>query len=93
MITHPTRISNISATVIYHIFTNLTNSKITIGHVLTNTSDHFPQFVILESTNISHKKQELQKCDYSSFKENSFISVMIMTLVISIIDLLKILQI
>ena len=73
-IAHPTRISNNSATVIDNIFTNLTNSKITSGNILTHISDHFPQFLILETTNFSHKKQELLKRDYSSFNENSFLN-------------------
>ena len=73
-ITHPTRISNNSATIIDNIFTNLTNSKITSGNILTHISDHFPQFLILENINISHKKQELLKRDYSSFNGNSLLS-------------------
>ena len=60
-ITRPTRISNNSATIIDNIFTNLTNSKITSGNILTHISDHFPQFLILENANISHKKQKLLK--------------------------------
>ena len=73
-ITHRTRISNNSETIIDNVFTNLTNSKITSGNVLTHISDHFPQFLILEITNISHKKQELLKRDYSSLNENVFLS-------------------
>ena len=60
-ITRPTRISNNSATIIDNMFTNLTNSKITSGNILTHISDHFPQFLILENANISHKKQKLLK--------------------------------
>ena len=73
-ITHPTRISNNSATVIDNIFTNSTNSKIISGNILTHISEHFPQFLILENTNISQKKQDILKRDYSSFNENSFLN-------------------
>ena len=73
-ITHPTRISSNSTTIIDNIFANLTNSKITSGNILTHISDHFPQFLILENANISHKKQDLLKCDYSSFNEHSFLN-------------------
>ena len=73
-IAHPTRISSNSATFIDNIFTNLFNSKITSGNILTHISDHFPQFLILETTNISHKRQELLKRDYSSFNENCFLN-------------------
>ena len=101
-ITHPTRISNNSAIVIDNIFTNLTSCKITSGNILIHISDHFTQFLILENANFSHKKQELLKCDYSSFNENSFLSNFTILdlhylnnnkLIISIINFLKILQI
>ena len=70
----PTRISNSSATIIDNIFTNLTNSNITSGNILTHISDHFPQFLILENTIISQKKQDILKRDYSSSNENSFLN-------------------
>ena len=73
-ITHPTRISNNSATIIDNIFTNLTNSRITSGNILTSISDHFPQFLIFENANISYKTQELVKRDYSAFNETSFLN-------------------
>ena len=70
----PTRISNNSVTIIDNTFTNVTNSKITSGNILTHISDHFPQFLILENANISQKKQDILKRDYSSFNDNSFLN-------------------
>ena len=41
---------------------------------MTHISDHFPQFLIMENANSSHKNLELFKRDYSSFDERSFLS-------------------
>ena len=73
-INQPTRISSQSSTVIDNIFTNLTDKKIICGNILTHISDHFPQFLIMENANSSHKNLELFKRDYSSFDERSFLS-------------------
>ena len=36
-------------------------------------SDHFPQFLILKNTQVSHNKPESYKYDYSRFKEDNFL--------------------
>ena len=71
---HPTRISNNSTTIIDNVFTNSADTKISSGNILTHISDHFPQFLIMENTNISCKKLELLKRDYSSFNKNNFLN-------------------
>ena len=73
-ITHPTRVSKVSSTVIDNIFTNVIGTKITCGNILTHISDHFPQFAIVENANISYKELEILKSDYSSFNEKNFLS-------------------
>ena len=73
-ITHPTRVSNNSSTVIDNIFTNVMDTKITGGNILTHISDHFPQFLIVDNTNISYKELEILKSDYSSFNEKNFLN-------------------
>ena len=73
-ITHPTRVSNNSSTVIDNIFTNVRDTKITGGNILTHISDQFPQFLIVDNTNISYKELELLKSDYSSFNEKNFLN-------------------
>jgi len=58
-ITHPTRVSKNSSTIIDNIFTNVFDTKITCGNILTHISDHFPQFLIVENANISYKELEI----------------------------------
>ena len=36
-------------------------------------TDHFPQFLILKNTHVSHNKFESFKYDYSKFKEEEFV--------------------
>ena len=69
---HPTRVSEYSASVIDNIYTNATNANITSRNILMQITDHFPQFLILKNTQISHNKSESLKYDYSKFKENEF---------------------
>jgi len=47
-INHPTRISEHSSTIIDNIFINLINANVISGNILTQISDHLPQFVILK---------------------------------------------
>lgn len=42
-ITEATRVSDVSASLIYNIFTN-TNSSLISGVLISDTSDHFPVF-------------------------------------------------
>ena len=72
-INHPTRISHCSSTIIDNIFTNSTDSDIASGNILSQISDHFPQFLILKSAEMHHKTMPSFKWDYSSFNVNSFI--------------------
>ena len=37
------------------------------------TTDHFPQFLILKNTQVSHNKSESFKYDYSKFKDDKFL--------------------
>ena len=70
---HPTRISDNSLTVIDTIFTNVT-ATILSGNILTQISDHLPQFLILKNKSISHFSSKSSIYDYSSFDETSFIN-------------------
>ena len=36
-------------------------------------TEHFPQFLILKNTKISHDKSESLKYDYSKFKDDKFL--------------------
>ena len=46
-ILHPTRVTDHSATVIDNIFSNNSQHETTSGNLITQISDHFPQFLIL----------------------------------------------
>ena len=63
-----------SSTIIDDIFTNSTVSDITCGNILSQTSDHFPQFLILKGVKTHHKTMASFKRDHSSFNLNSFIA-------------------
>ena len=41
---HPTRVSERRGSVIDNIHTNATNANITIGNIVMQINDHFPQF-------------------------------------------------
>ena len=70
---HPTRVSEHRASVIDKIYTNATNASITSGNIMMQITDHFPQFLILKNTHVSHSKSESFKYDYSKFKEDKFL--------------------
>ena len=70
---NPTRVSDHSATIIDNIFTNLGNSNVTCGNILTQISDHFPQFLFLKSAKLSCTKPKILKYDYSRFDERKFV--------------------
>jgi len=69
-ISHPTRISKHSSTII-DIFINLINAN---GNILTQISDHLPQFLILKYANIPQHTLTVFKSDYSRYNEGNFIS-------------------
>ena len=54
-ILHPTRVTDHSATVIDNIFSNNTEYDTFSGNILTNISDHFPQFLVINKVNIDYK--------------------------------------
>ena len=49
-ILHPTHVTDHSATVIDNIFSNNTSYEKASGNIITQISDHFPQFLILNKT-------------------------------------------
>ena len=73
-ILHPTRVTDHSATIIDNIFSNNLELATLSGNILTNISDHFPQFLILVNTNIDHKECSLYQYDYSKFNEQTFLN-------------------
>ena len=70
---HPTRVSEHRASIIDKIYTNATNANIVSGNILMQITDHFPQFMVLKNTHVSHSKSESLKYDYSKFVEDAFL--------------------
>ena len=54
-ILHPTHVTDHSATVIDNIFSNNTSYETTNGNIITQISDHFPQFLILNKVPMDYK--------------------------------------
>ena len=71
---HSTRVTDHSATVIDNIFSDNTDHDTYNGNILTNISDHFLQFPVINKTNIDYKRCSYSKRDFSNFNENSLIS-------------------
>ena len=72
-ILHPTRVTDHSATVIDNIFSNNTSYETTSGNIITQISDHFPQFLILNKVAMDYKTCSFAKCDFSNFSEQRFV--------------------
>ena len=56
-ITLPTRVTEISATLIDNIFVNNPSFKYLSGNITTSISDHLPQFIILENFKGSNQRE------------------------------------
>ena len=72
-ILHPTRVTDHSATVIDNIFSNNTSYETTSGNIITQISDHFPQFLILNKVTMDYKTCSFAKRDFSNFSEQRFV--------------------
>ena len=72
MILLPTRVTKDSATIVDNIFTNNLNNPLTSGNIITDISDNYSQFLLVENQKIDNKNITIYKRDYSTFSENSF---------------------
>ena len=72
-ILHPTHVTDHSATVIDNIFSNNTSYETTSGSIITQISDHFPQFLILNKVPMDYKTCSFAKRDFSNFSEQRFV--------------------
>ena len=72
-ILHPTRVIDHSATIIDNIFSNSTVHESVSGNIMTHISDHFPQFIILNKTNMYYKSCSYAKRDFSNFDNQKFV--------------------
>ena len=69
---HPTRVTDHSATVMDNIFSNNTSYETISGNIITQISDHFPQFIILNHVTINYKNCSYAKRDFSNFNKQKF---------------------
>ena len=71
-ILHPTRVPDHSATVIDNIFSSTTSYETISGNIISQISDHFPQFIILNHVTINYKNCSYAKRDFSNFNRQKF---------------------
>ena len=64
LLPHPTRVTDHSATVIDNIFSNITDFEIKGGNILSEISDHYPQFIILDKVIPDYESCSFAKRDY-----------------------------
>ena len=60
-------------TLIDNIFANTFNYNALSGNLVTKTSDHFPQFLIIENLKVNYAALNYYKHDYSHFSEEAFV--------------------
>ena len=65
-ITHPSRVSENSSTLIDNIFSNTVDCETISGNILTQITDHFPQFLVVKHAAISYKDLHYYKHDFSN---------------------------
>ena len=73
-ILHPTRVTDHSAIIIDNIFSNSLESDTISGSLLSQISDHFPQFLVIKNTTIDYRHCTLFQHHYSKFAESFFVN-------------------
>ena len=71
---HPTRVTDHSAAIIDNTFSNSLESDTPSGSLLSQISDHFPQFLVIKNTTVVYRHCTLFHDDYSKFAGSSFIN-------------------
>ena len=72
-IVHHASVSAHSTAIINNILSNVCNVDTIGGKVLTQVSDHFPQFIVIKKAGIRMKSVSYYQHDYSSFKQGTFL--------------------
>ena len=72
VITQPTRITDYTSTLINHMYTNALDKCITAGICLTDISDHFPIFLIIEEMKILDRSKKKIIRDFKNFQTETF---------------------
>ena len=68
----PSRVHGESATLIDNIFINNPSNVLVSGNIISDVSDHFSQFCILDSITVRQNIQKRKYRDYSSFSDTLF---------------------
>ena len=71
-ILNPTREIGNSSTIIDNIFTNNISNSIQSGNILTDLSDHYSQFIMVNRDKLDAKTRLVYSRDYSKFSVDSF---------------------
>ena len=73
-IIHPSRVSGNSASLIDNIFANISDNESISGNIMTQITDHFPQFLIVKHTGISYKNLSYYQHDFSNLNEENLLN-------------------
>lgn len=73
-IIHPSRVSAHSSTLIDNIFSNIRDNDTVSGNILTQITDHFPQFLIVKHAGINYKNISYCQHDYSKLNEENLLN-------------------
>lgn len=71
-VVHPTRVSDNSSTIIDNIFANVFDQETVSGNILTQITDHFPQFLIVKHAGITYKNLSYSYHDFSKLNAERF---------------------
>ena len=73
-ILQPTRITEKSATLMDNVFANIYAMNAISGNLVSQISDHLPQFLIVDNLKANYKILNYYKNDFSKFDEEKFIN-------------------
>ncbi len=73
-IIHPSRVSGNSSTLIDNIFANISDNETISGNIMTQITDHFPQFLIVKHTGITYRNLSYYQHDFSKLNEENLLN-------------------
>ena len=74
LILQPTKVTDSTSTLIDNIFSNDISNKVTMGNMLIQISDHFPEFSILRTSALDFSNCSHLVYDYKKFDQSQFLS-------------------
>ena len=70
----PSRVSGYSSTLIDNIFSNITYNETLSGNIMTQITDHFPQFLIFRHAGIPYKSLSYFQHDFINLNEENVLN-------------------